>query len=914
MNGSSILFVFFLILTFQQKQSSCLGDNSRSSEEGASEASNLCSIIITDAINSFLEPCSIGLASERGVKGVDSSRSTSKQAYTESHPRLFSHNPRQEQLNNPRQEQLNAINNIHDKNKAIIENRCFSDVSRARSATITLVSSSTDNIANYAASAYAINSIYAITNSYYFEVFSGKHFIDYEPVDRRWHRVKLLYEMMLNIDSYCDYNSNDLNSCYLVWVDSDLIFLNSNISIHSIIEKHKSADIIISAEYHAETGIANTGCFIIKKSEWSLDFLHDWWHNFDHSVAHDQIFFDRLYKILLPESARRVVVLPINTLNSLPPVELTQEDSDNVLHLMGVEDELRENVFEEGFSNICKFFVKQYEYPRPLDNFHVRNVLQRYRLGEGLHRQLGLTRAVLQRIYSNRYDELLLQTTDRLVKRIHNASFKVETGIDSSVPLGDSQMKEKCQSVFNLDAYLPEGEEAVGAAVQTRGGACVCAEVDCMVDILDNLSGIREILLQNRMLVRSQQSNNSDAEQSFAQRYYGDVEFLVKLSTLFAGRLLYRLGGSGGTFTQTKFKYKETKALKTLLLQSLHFSAVTSNDFIDSYHQLNSFNSEISLLNFSRFSQVTSFQKYKATFSSSNMYSTDSISNIGSASKISDETDNIFKMDLSGAISIWSMHSLLEFFLDVLLQMISFEQLHLIEEMVLSYHASVGTFYASRSKNLEKSRFHFAKAHEFSLRLIRSRRGNLYQLLQPYLLWGRSMHDLGQYQESFDALLELFCVIDSNELVLLDQTKQQQQLSEEHSVLAELYFLNAINVREILNGRSEVVLSPAVNEICSTSSHGVNRAHKNDEETEDLSSSSLPSIDMSGFYIQATYWNFKLQYMCDMIRKYDPPHKVKFSSFCLEWKNDNDLVESSDTVKTSVKKIHRRRRKKEKNP
>ena len=175
------------------------------------------------------------------------------------------------------------------------------------------------------------------------------------------------------------------------------------------------------------------------------------------------------------------------------------------------------------------------------------------------------------------------------------------------------------------------------------------------------------------------------------------------------------------------------------------------------------------------------------------------------------------------------------------------------------------------------------------------------------------MHGLGQYQESFDALLELFCVIDGNELVLLDQTKQRQQLSDEHSVLAELYFLNTINVREILNGKSEVILNPSVNDICSTSSHGINRAHQ-DEIKEDPSSSSLPSIDMSGLYIQETYWNFKLQHLCDMISKYDPTHKIKFSSFCLQWKNDNDLIERSDSDKTSLKMMHRRRRRKEKTP
>ena len=60
--------------------------------------------------------------------------------------------------------------------------------------------------------------------------------------------------------------------------------------------QHKDHDIIISSEWHAETGVANTGCFIIKHSTWSYNFLLKWWNNYDHSINHDQIFFDVLYK------------------------------------------------------------------------------------------------------------------------------------------------------------------------------------------------------------------------------------------------------------------------------------------------------------------------------------------------------------------------------------------------------------------------------------------------------------------------------------------------------------------------------------------------------------------------------------------------------------------------------------------
>ena len=129
--------------------------------------------------------------------------------------------------------------------------------------------------------------------------------------------------------------------------------------IRKIIAENSESDIIISSERHAETGVANTGCFIMKNSAWSRDFLHNWWENYDRSEAHDQIFFDKLYKSMLPGIEEHVTILPQDAMNSSPPPMLYQTDDNQVLHMMGQPDVLRQEVFMTGFDEMCQAYTEK---------------------------------------------------------------------------------------------------------------------------------------------------------------------------------------------------------------------------------------------------------------------------------------------------------------------------------------------------------------------------------------------------------------------------------------------------------------------------------------------------------------------------------------------------------------------------
>lgn len=201
------------------------------------------------------------------------------------------------------------------------------------------------NISQYAHTAYEINAAYARTHGYDIILFNEKT-SNYETRDQRWNKVKIIGNA-IDVETGV-YRTHD----YVVWLDSDLIVIDFNLTLEDIIRQFPTSDIILSSEAHAETGVGNTGSFIVRNCAWSRSFIKDWWENFDRSLAHDQIFFDRLYKSRLPGIRDHVALLPPDTLNSIPPAMLFQSQESKVLHLMGEHPDLRERIFEMGLRHI----------------------------------------------------------------------------------------------------------------------------------------------------------------------------------------------------------------------------------------------------------------------------------------------------------------------------------------------------------------------------------------------------------------------------------------------------------------------------------------------------------------------------------------------------------------------------------
>ncbi len=212
---------------------------------------------------------------------------------------------------------------------------------------ITLLTYATANIHSYAKYSSSINKMYAIMHKYSFLTFSPATGSEHDKMDQRWNRVKILLDLL---------SADPHGSEYFVWMDADLIVADFSLRLEDVILQHSSADVIISSEFHAETGVANTGCFIVRNSQWSRDFLQRWW-NSERSYAHDQILFDRLYRSLLPGVTDRIAVLPTTALNSVPPAYTGSEQHPHyhhMLHLMGESDELRAEVFKRALAKMCE--------------------------------------------------------------------------------------------------------------------------------------------------------------------------------------------------------------------------------------------------------------------------------------------------------------------------------------------------------------------------------------------------------------------------------------------------------------------------------------------------------------------------------------------------------------------------------
>lgn len=180
--------------------------------------------------------------------------------------------------------------------------------------------------------------------------------------DPRWEKVAVMLSIFESLFDADDGRSSQNESLslllhqteYFVWMDADMMIVNLETDFLSeVISDHPLEDLLISAEYHSETGVANTGAFIMRKTTWNLDFLRLWWAQ-DHTRGHDQNLFDAVYRDLHRQEGehldRHIRILSPTVLNSQPPAHLTLSPSDNVLHLMGEREDFRVCTFSKGES------------------------------------------------------------------------------------------------------------------------------------------------------------------------------------------------------------------------------------------------------------------------------------------------------------------------------------------------------------------------------------------------------------------------------------------------------------------------------------------------------------------------------------------------------------------------------------
>lgn len=238
--------------------------------------------------------------------------------------------------------------NIIDNNKIIVTYMSNGDANNPYSI---------NDIYNFSSYQAAIIASYAEYHSYNFDVFNDSTNSNYEPDDKRWNKIMILYNKMVE--------NEEIE--YIMWIDADAIVLNMDFAIESLMLNYIESDLIASADIRM--GFINTGTMIIRNTIWMRRFILNWWNIADKKKVCDQDAFDMLYSLYAANKSctlsidchkddsklihSKISILPMNVINSHPPVMTHQNINDPIMHLMGEITELRKVVFKRAFDNIC---------------------------------------------------------------------------------------------------------------------------------------------------------------------------------------------------------------------------------------------------------------------------------------------------------------------------------------------------------------------------------------------------------------------------------------------------------------------------------------------------------------------------------------------------------------------------------
>jgi hypothetical protein len=144
-----------------------------------------------------------------------------------------------------------------------------------------------------------------------------------------WSKIRAVQRLLTDPEYDCD---------WVVWLDSDTLVMNSNIKLESLIPSDKSADLVITED---RSFVFSSGVWMMRKSEWSLTFLEEWWNSKGYvrsaglSLSGDNAAFGHLVQQRVSKDqkagAQHILVPPRCNLNSFA-VFLTEKQ------LLAVQD------------------------------------------------------------------------------------------------------------------------------------------------------------------------------------------------------------------------------------------------------------------------------------------------------------------------------------------------------------------------------------------------------------------------------------------------------------------------------------------------------------------------------------------------------------------------------------------------
>jgi hypothetical protein len=174
---------------------------------------------------------------------------------------------------NPIYAYINTTSNVNNLSKFEVEVEA-EEVERDDNITsnIKLLSYFDESGDIYASYALASHALFAWQNGHELTL-SDPVKSNYEPEDPRWNKIRLIWEQISlerkKLESYdCKQQGKRSKLCadrYILWLDSDLIFLDLTFDLKKIlIDKFQDAELMISRETFTYNGLVNTGCLLIK--------------------------------------------------------------------------------------------------------------------------------------------------------------------------------------------------------------------------------------------------------------------------------------------------------------------------------------------------------------------------------------------------------------------------------------------------------------------------------------------------------------------------------------------------------------------------------------------------------------------------------------------------------------------------
>eukprot|EP01039_Chlorochromonas_danica_P000586 gene586-631_t len=267
---------------------------------------------------------------------------------------------------------------------------------------ITLLTFSSSNILPYALPCSQINAHYATHRGYHYHLLEGDSSLQESESDLRWVKVMLLLDLLSSYSTPIMAASNevggdslrasgDRKQRVLVYLDADLMVLDSSVDIEQLLLAHPKADLLLAQD---SLDWANTGFIIVRDTPWSRQALAEWWSlRYAPGVFCDQHALN-LLSLRLEERSEldHIALLPPHTINSLwPALEHFSEQEDKVLHLMGELDEVRKAVATLSLQQLWETTIAQSQsatiatetVPKPRSDYRItlhREMLEEVKL------------------------------------------------------------------------------------------------------------------------------------------------------------------------------------------------------------------------------------------------------------------------------------------------------------------------------------------------------------------------------------------------------------------------------------------------------------------------------------------------------------------------------------------------------